>query len=76
MGAATDTVMVVRCPCCVFGEEFRPMVAHLDGGFICAECGHLASSSDKDFKCRCPEYSELSPQESGQNVVEVPIDED
>jgi DNA-directed RNA polymerase subunit RPC12/RpoP len=65
MGIATDTLMVIRCPYCVFGEEFRPMVAHLDGRFICAKCGHLASPSDKDFKCRCPECSGLKPARIG-----------
>jgi hypothetical protein len=59
MGAAADTLMVVRCPYCVLGEEFRQMVAHLDGRFICAKCGHLAISSDKDFKCCCSECSNL-----------------
>ena len=40
----------VCCPCCVVGDEFRSMVAHLDGRFICAKCGHLANPSRKDFK--------------------------
>jgi DNA-directed RNA polymerase subunit RPC12/RpoP len=59
MGTATDTLMVVRCPYCVLGEEFRPMVAHLDGRFICSKCGHLANPFNKDFKCSCPECSNL-----------------
>jgi DNA-directed RNA polymerase subunit RPC12/RpoP len=65
MGTATNTMMLVRCPYCVFGEAFRPMIAHLDGRFICAKCGHLASPFDKDFKCRCPECSELKPARIG-----------
>ncbi len=65
MGTATDTLMVVRCPYWVIGEEFRPMVAHLDGRRICAKCGHLANTSDKDFKCCCPECSKLKPARIG-----------
>ena len=57
MGTATATVTAVRCPYCVLGEEFNPMVAHLDGRFICAKCGHLVNPCDKDFKCSCPECS-------------------
>jgi DNA-directed RNA polymerase subunit RPC12/RpoP len=59
MGTAPGTLMVVRCPYCVLGEEFRPMVAHLDRRFICAKCGHLANPRGKDFKCSCPECSNL-----------------
>jgi len=35
------------------------MVAHLDGIFICAKCGHLESPSDKEFKCSCPKCIEM-----------------
>ena len=37
-----DTEMkgIVRCPYCIFGPEFRPMVAHVDGRYICNKCGH------------------------------------
>jgi hypothetical protein len=46
MGTATDTLMVVRCPYCVFGEEFRPMIAHLDGRFgLCIHLKHNPYSS-------------------------------
>lgn len=30
----------VRCPYCVLGIEFRPMIGHVDGRFICDKCGH------------------------------------
>ena len=35
---------IVRCPYCVQGLEFRPMVAHVDGRYICRNCGHTTSS--------------------------------
>ena len=60
MCTTTATLMVVRCPYCVLGEGFRPMVAHLDERFICSKCGHLANPRDKDFRCSCPECFHLS----------------
>ncbi len=55
MCTATARLKVVRCPYCVLDDDFRPMVAHLDGRYICAKCGHLANPRDKDFRCSCPE---------------------
>jgi len=69
MGTATATPTVVRCPYCL-GEGFRPMVAHLDGRFICAKCGHVVNSCDKNFTCSCPECSNLRGLKiSARNVV-------
>jgi len=45
--------VVVRCPYCVSGDEFRPMTAHGAGRFVCAKCSHLAMPDDKDFKSHC-----------------------
>ena len=59
MATATNTLTIVRCPYCVVGDEIRAMIAHLDGRFICAKCGHLAKPGGKDFKCSCPECSKL-----------------
>ena len=54
MRTATEAITVVPCPYCVVSDEYRPMVAHLDGRFICARCGHLVNPCNKDFKCSCP----------------------
>ena len=43
----------VRCCYCVSGHEFRPMVAHVDGRYICNQCGHTASPGDGTYDCRC-----------------------
>src|SRR6476660_7964810 len=51
--------MIVRCPYCALGSEFRLMVAHLDGRFICAQCGHLAFPTNPDFGCSCPNCEAL-----------------
>ncbi len=48
-----DMVLVVRCPYCVSGIEFRPMIAYEDGRFVCRECGHTARPGDPDYRCSC-----------------------
>jgi hypothetical protein len=49
----------VRCPYCVLGCEFRPMVAHLDGRYICNRCGHVTRPDDKSYECHCPRCLKL-----------------
>jgi hypothetical protein len=43
----------VRCPYCVLDEEFRPMVAHVDGTHICSRCGHTTRPGEAAYQCRC-----------------------
>jgi hypothetical protein len=43
---------VVRCPYCVSGTEFVPLLALRDGAFVCAKCGHMTIPGE-DFKCHC-----------------------
>ncbi len=50
---------IVRCPYCALGLEFRPMVVHVDGRYICDKCGHTAHSSDATYQCRCIRCLEL-----------------
>ena len=52
----TDTV---RCPYCALGLEFRPMVAHLDGRYICDKCGHTAHPDDLKYHCRCAKCAKM-----------------
>jgi hypothetical protein len=54
------TQIVVRCPYCVSGHEFHPMIAHVDGRFICNKCGHVARPSDINFNCGCRNCQNLS----------------
>lgn len=44
---------IVRCPYCIMGIEFRPMVAHVDGRYICGKCGHTVFPSKPEYKCQC-----------------------
>ncbi len=43
---------IVRCPYCVLGDEFRPMLQR-PGWFICEQCGHTLLLGDSEFKCQC-----------------------
>jgi hypothetical protein len=50
----------VRCPYCIEGDGFRPMVGHIDGRFICAKCGHILRLEDQHFLCPCAKCRELN----------------
>jgi hypothetical protein len=43
---------VFRCPYCVEGEQFRPMLQK-PGWLICELCGHVQLPGDPGFKCGC-----------------------
>jgi len=49
----------VRCPSCVFGLEFHPMVTHLDGRHICSHCGHIGCPCNATYECRCTKCKTL-----------------
>jgi hypothetical protein len=59
-GGAEMVQKIVRCPYCVFENDFREMVSHLDGRVICRKCGHIAMPANPDFKCVCPKCWEMS----------------
>jgi len=50
---------IVRCPFCVLRDEFRPMVAHIDGRYICDKCGHITLPRNRQYECRCPKCERL-----------------
>jgi ribosomal protein S27AE len=50
---ASQTKGTVLCPYCVSGFEFRLMVAHVDGRYICDRCGHTAYPGNTKYNCRC-----------------------
>lgn len=45
---------IVRCPYCVEGGVFRPMLQPSKGWFLCLGCSHTAVPADKYAKCNCP----------------------
>jgi hypothetical protein len=45
-----------RCPYCVEGFGFRPMVelsGSPEGAFFCSNCRHMVRSGEESFKCEC-----------------------
>jgi hypothetical protein len=51
---------IVRCPYCVLGGDFEPMLPRPEGWFLCLECGHTAIPEKPDFKCSCRKCTELN----------------
>ncbi len=50
---ATDTTLIIRCPYCVVGIEFRPMIAYKDGRFVCRDCAHTVRPGVSEYRCSC-----------------------
>jgi hypothetical protein len=49
---------IIRCPYCVLGDEFRPMLQR-PGWFVCEVCCHTVLPDDPVFKCTCPNCLKL-----------------
>jgi hypothetical protein len=56
----SDAVLVVRCPYCISGIGFTPMIAYKDGRFECPNCAHTVRPNDADFQCTCRKCLEVS----------------
>jgi hypothetical protein len=48
-----DTTLVIRCPHCLIGIEFRPMIAYKDGRFVCRDCAHTVHPGMPAYRCIC-----------------------
>jgi hypothetical protein len=53
------TETIERCPYCLLGHEFRPMIHRSEGWFVCSKCGHTAMPDEPEFKCFCRKCGEL-----------------
>jgi DNA-directed RNA polymerase subunit RPC12/RpoP len=51
---------IIRCPYCVLGSEFQPMLRRPENTFACAKCGHSSSPGDAHLRCYCPRCREVS----------------
>ncbi len=58
----TDTILNIRCPYCMADIEFRPMIAHKDGRFVCRDCAHTVRPGTPDYRCTCRACLRLSRQ--------------
>lgn len=48
-----ETVLVIYCPHCIIGTEFRPMIAYKDGRFVCRDCAHTVRPGFPEYRCLC-----------------------
>ena len=44
---------ILRCPYCVLGDHFKPMLSRGGGLFVGNKCGHTAMPGKPEFKCFC-----------------------
>jgi len=58
----TDTILTLRCPHCMAGIDFRPMIAHKDGRFVCRDCAHTMRPGVPEYECTCRPCLRLSPK--------------
>ncbi len=49
----TDAILTIRCPHCIVGIDFRVMIAHKDGRFVCRDCAHTVRPGVPDCRCTC-----------------------
>jgi hypothetical protein len=55
-GAWKQMMLTLRCPYCVDGQDYRPMIELSgcpDNIFFCSKCRHLARFAGAGFKCGC-----------------------
>ena len=50
---------IMRCPYCVLGDDFRPMLFRPEGWFICQKCGHTSMPGKPEFQCFCHKCEKL-----------------
>src|ERR1700720_2789754 len=50
---AQVTKLVIRCPYCVPGLDFRPMAAHKSRRFVCEKCGRTVHPEEAAYLCSC-----------------------
>ena len=55
-----DTILTIRCPHCMAGTEFRPMIAYEDGRFVCRDCAHTVRPGVPEYRCTCRPCLRLS----------------
>jgi hypothetical protein len=53
MPTLTDTTLVIRCPYCIVGIDFRPLIAYKDGRFVCRDCAHTVRPGVPEYRCTC-----------------------
>lgn len=60
--APADTTLVIRCPHCFLGTEYRQMTGYKDGRFVCRYCGHTVRPGEPEYECTCRGCRELASE--------------
>jgi hypothetical protein len=60
MPTLTDATLIIRCPHCMAGIDFRSMIAYKDGRFVCRDCAHTVRPGVPEYKCTCRPCLRLS----------------
>lgn len=68
MSTLTDTTLIIRCPYCLTGIEFRPMIAHKDGRFVCRDCAHTVRPGIHEYKCTCRPFLRMARGDEAREV--------
>jgi late competence protein required for DNA uptake (superfamily II DNA/RNA helicase) len=70
MPTQTDTTLTIHCPYCIAGIEFRSMIAHNDGRFVCRDCAHTVRPGMPEYRCTCRPCLRLSREKEKMAFVE------
>lgn len=49
----SDSILLLRCPYCTTGADFKLLVACKDGRFVCEQCGHTIRPGEPGHRCTC-----------------------
>ena len=69
----TDTTLIIRCPHCLLGVEFRPMIAYKDGRFVCRDCAHTVRPGVPGYRCTCRPCLRIEQENKSESVHAAPF---
>ena len=69
---AIDATLVIRCPYCLAGVEFRPMIAYKDGRFVCRDCAHTVRPGVPEYRCTCRPCLRTARGDAAKEVGRLP----
>jgi hypothetical protein len=49
----SDSILILRCPYCTTGDDFKELRAYKDGLFVCDACGHTVRPGVPTYRCTC-----------------------
>jgi hypothetical protein len=57
--AMSDSILVLRCPYCTTGDDFKQLRAYKDGRFVCDECSHTVRPRRAGLSLYVPELPQV-----------------